>query len=467
MSDILDSSLLDAAAAIRARKISSVELTSVALARIAQQQPRLNCFISLDADEALAVARRLDEALAADAIMGPLHGVPLAHKDMYYRRGKVTTCGSKIRRDFVPDHTATALDRLAAAGAVNLGGLNMSEFAVSPTGHNFHYGPARNPVNPEYITGGSSSGSAAAVAGGLVFGALGSDTGGSIRLPAACCGVVGLKPTHTRVSRFGAMGLSFSLDTVGPLARTVADAAVLLRLVAGHDPNDATSSRVPVPDYTTVLGNGVAGLKIGVPAGWYYDRIDPEVERLIQASLRVFETLGARLVEVAIPHHDVISDLQSIVMTSEAATLHKKWLRERPQDYGPQVRARILPGLSWTATQYLEASQLREKIVRDFVGAVYSCCDVLHLPVLQRQVPTIAETDVGAGPEMAVMINDMTRCTRPINYLGLPSLAVPCGATGNGLPNAFQLVGRPFAEALLFQAGTAYERAAGGRPGVG
>ena len=460
MADAAELTLVEAAEAVRAGRISARELAEACLARIERLQPTLNAFISVDAEGALAAADAADAARARGEGLGPLHGVPLAHKDMYYRAGKISTCGAKIRKEFRPDYTATAIERLERAGALHLGGLNMSEFAFGPTGHNAHFGPARNPWNPEHVTGGSSSGSGSAVAGRLAYGALGSETGGSIRLPAAFCGLAGIKPTQGRVSRYGAMGLSFSLDCVGPLARTVRDCARLLAVVAGRDDNDPTSSTMPVPDYeAATVGAEVRGLRVGVPKSYYYEGVAEEVNSLLQASLRRLSELGAEIVEVDIPDQDRLSDLMNVVMGPEAATLHGAWLKERPEDYGAQVRARIEPGLAVPATWYLHALQIRPEMTRRFVEAAFGRCDVLHAPVLNMPVPTIAETDVKDSAEFPTVLARMTRCTRPINYLGLPSLSVPAGFTGNGLPTAFQLIGPPFAEALLFRIGAAYEAA--------
>ncbi len=341
MTELTHLSLTDIAEAISEKTVSSREVTEACLARIDEKQPALNAFISLEADEALAAADAADAALARGEAPGPLHGVPLAHKDMYYRAGKVSTCGSKIRRDFVPDHTATTISRLADAGALHLGGLNMSEFAVGPFGHNDHYGSCRNPWNPDHVTGGSSSGAGSSVGGRLVYGALGSDTGGSVRLPAACCGLVGMKPTQTRVSRYGLMGLSFSLDNAGPLTRTVRDNARMLGLIAGADPMDHTASAMPVDDYEAAASAPEAkGLRIAVPANYYYDNAAPEVRDLMQASLKVFEGMGAEIIEVEVPDHHHIRQLGVTVRGPEGTVLHAAWLRDRPQDYGPQVRAR-------------------------------------------------------------------------------------------------------------------------------
>ena len=286
--------------------------------------------------------------------IGPLHGVPLAHKDMFYRAGEVCTCGSKIRADFVPDHTATVLTRLDAAGGIELGRLNMAEFAMGPTGHNEHFGRCRNPWNPDYITGGSSSGSGAAVAAGLAFGALGSDTGGSVRLPAAACGVVGIKPTLGRVSRYGTMPLSHSLDCIGVLARTVGDCARLLSVIAGAD-EQATACRAGIPFRTTsevsttaTPPRSLAGVTVGVPNHYYYDGVDQETAEALAASRAVLEARGAKIADVPIGDHGAINDLAAAILSPEAAALHLPWLRERPQDYAEQTRARLLVGLGHT-----------------------------------------------------------------------------------------------------------------------
>ena len=459
-SDKIRHSLVASAGAIASGEISSRELTEICIARIERLQPVLNCFISLDADNALAAAEAADKARARGDSVGLLHGVPLAHKDMYYRAGHVSTCGSKIRKHFRADHTATVIQRLADAGALYLGGLNMAEFAFGPTGHNEHWGHCRNPWNIRHVTGGSSSGTGSAVAARLVYAGLGSDTGGSIRLPSAACGLTGIKPTQTRVSRYGVMGLSFSLDTVGPLTRTVRDCARVLGVIAGPDPNDPTSSDVNVDDYeAATIGAKVQGLRIGLPTNYYYDDASAEVRELMNDSLKTFEELGANVVEVEVPDQDQLSDLANVVMGSEAATLHRTWLRECPMDYSAQVRARIRPGLMYSAIDYLQALQIRSQITRQFVENVFGQCDVLHTPVISFPVPTIEETDLGDTSNFSHFISRMTHCTRPINYLGLPAIATPAGFTANGLPTSFQLIGRPFAEEMLFRVAAAYEDA--------
>jgi len=458
-----------AADAIAQGRLRAEALVESCLDRIKRLQPKLNCFIRVQTEPALARARAADRAVKDGQPLGPLHGIPLAHKDMFYRAGEICTCGAKIRADFVPDHTATVLKRLDAAGGIELGRLNMAEFAMGPTGHNDHFGRCRNPWNPEHITGGSSSGSGAAVAAGLVFGALGSDTGGSVRLPAAICGVVGIKPTLGRVSRNGAMPLSPSLDCVGVLARTVADCARLLTIIAGVDPDDGASSSIPVPDYERSLDDAarpgaLAGVRIGVPKRHYHEGIDREVAELLAASRVALERQGAKFVDVPIGDHGAVNDLSNAALWPEAAALHLHWLRDRPRDYAAQTRARLLVGLGVPATLYLEAVRARTRLLRELLHATFSRCDVLHVPILKRPVPTAAETDVGGSPAMAQVLSQIVANTRPFNYFGLPGLAVPIGLTGNGLPQSMQLVGRPFDEPLLFRIGAAYEAARGPGP---
>jgi len=455
--DLLNLSLTEVAGLIRRRKVSSFEVTRAIIARAQRVQPKLNCFISLEAEQALKAARAADRAIARKAKVGPLHGVPLAHKDMYYREGKVSTSGSKILRDYRADTTSTAVERLAAAGAIWLGGLNMAEFAANPTGHNEHWGHCRNPWNPAHLTGGSSSGSGSAVGSRACYGSLGSDTGGSVRLPAAMCGVVGIKPTYGRVSRYGILPRAWSLDTVGLLTRTARDCARMLRAISGHDPRDATSSREPVPHYEEMLSGRIRGLRIGVPKNHYHDDIAPDVAKRLEESLAVLRSLGARLVDVTVPDPQAIFLISNTISLCEAATMHAKWMRTRPQDYSLLVRTRVEPGYHIPAPSYLEALNLRPRFTREFVETVLDKYDVLHIPVITMPVPTIAETEVGASAQIPALVARITRNTRPFNYLGTPALSVPAGFTDNGLPAAFQLVGRPFAEGLLLRVAHAYQ----------
>ena len=452
-------SLVELADAIAARQLSAVEVMTASVARAERLQPVLNCFISLQAEAALESAAAADAALARGDAPGPLHGVPLAHKDMFYRAGHVTTCGSRIRKDFVPDHDSTALARLHGAGAIYLGGLNMAEFATGPTGHNEHWGDCRNPWNPAHISGGSSSGSGASVAGRVVYGALGSDTGGSVRLPSTCNGVIGLKTTAGLVSRYGIMPLSHTLDTVGPLTRTVRDAARILSVIAGHDPCDPTSSDRAVPDYEAALAEGAEGLRIGVPTDYFYDLATDEVRTLMEQSLDVFRAAGAKVVEVAVPDIERINHLSNIILSCEASATHEPWIANRPDDYQAQVRSRYEPGLHVPAVKYIQALAARAGLLREFMDTALSNVDALHTPGIPFPIPTREETNVGGGERMANMVAGLSWCTRAANYLGGPALIVPCGFTESGLPSAFQLMGRPFSEATLFRLGHAYQSA--------
>jgi aspartyl-tRNA(Asn)/glutamyl-tRNA(Gln) amidotransferase subunit A len=446
------------ARAIADKEFSSHEVTRSCLHRIAQWQPHLNAFMAVEAEAALKAAEEADAALAKGNMKGVLHGVPLAHKDMYYDAGKVTTCGSLIRRDFVPTTTSTALQRLKDAGSIRLGSLQMAEFAYGPTGHNAHYGAVHNPWSLPNITGGSSSGSGSAVAARLTFAALGSDTGGSIRMPAHFCGVTGLKVTYGRVSRAGAMPLSQSLDTVGPLAQTAEDCALLLQLMAGPDPEDPTASGAPVPDYMAATAASIKGLKVGVPASFYVDDLDPEVARILDETVAVLKREGADIVKVELPDQRQIAAASQLVLAVEAAAFHKRWLIERPQDYGPQVLMRLQNGLAIPGVTYLEAMRWRGAALAAHVAAT-SGVDAVIAPVSPVPAPTIAESDIGNTPGAEAVIQRLTRFTRPVNYLGLPSLAIPTGFTRSGLPVAMQLIGRSFDEATLLTIGATFQRA--------
>jgi aspartyl-tRNA(Asn)/glutamyl-tRNA(Gln) amidotransferase subunit A len=451
-------SLTAVAQAIADKQFSSREVTRSCLDRIAKWQPRLNAFMAIEADEALAAADKADAALAKGRKSGVLHGVPMAHKDMYYDAGKVVTCGSLIRRDFVATTTSTALQRLKDAGTVRLGSLQMAEFAYGPTGHNAHFGAVHNPFALDHITGGSSSGSGSAVAARLTFAALGSDTGGSIRMPAHFCGVTGLKTTVGRVSRAGAMPLSQSLDTVGPLARSVEDCALLLGLMAGADPEDPTAISGSLPDYTAATRLPIKGVRIGVPTAFYVDDLDPEVARVLDETVAVLKREGAEIVRVELPDQRQLTAASQLVLAVEAAAFHKRWMIERPQDYGPQVLMRLQNGLAIPGVSYLEAMRWRGAALSAHLAAIGDV-DAVIAPVSPVAAPTIAESDVGNSPEAEAVIQRLTRFTRPVNYLGLPSLAIPSGFTRSGLPVGMQLIGRSFDEATLVRIGAAFQRA--------
>jgi len=437
VSDAAALTLAEAAQALRRRELSSQDLVSACRARIERWQPRINAFVS---QEVRNTPRE-----------GPLGGIPLAHKDMFYRAGRVSNCGSKIRRGWVATETAAVLERLDAAGALDIGTLNMAEFAYGPTGHNEHWGDCRNPWNPDYITGGSSSGSGAAVAARLVFGALGSDTGGSVRLPAAACGVTGLKTTWGRVSRHGAMPLSHSLDTIGPLARSAADCALLLAAIAGHDQRDPIASHEPVE---IGIERPIDSMKIALSTGWIERNAAPEVAAAVLAASRAFKNR----VEVEPPDFDLLSVHCLTVMQAEASAQHAQWMRERQADYSSAVRVRLEAGFAIPAAQYLEVLRLRAAWL-DQWKRLLGDADLYLCPAIAVPLPTREATGPRGGAEMPKLLAGVTRLTRWVNYLGVPALVAPCGFDARGLPIALQLVGRPFGEGTLLAAGHAYQLA--------
>ena len=456
-----DGSIESLVTAIRQGRISPVEATQECLARIRQLDPRLRAFITLDAEGALRVAKEREAEAGAGQWRGPLHGVPLAFKDLCHVRGLPTSCGTKTREYFTAEHDCTALGRLVAAGAITLGKLNMTEMAMGPFGDNAHHGHVQNPWRAGHVSGGSSSGSGAAVAAGLCLGALGSDTGGSIRLPAACCGIVGLKPTYGRVSRAGAMALSWSNDHIGPMARTVRDTALLLQIVAGRDRLDATTSHRAVPDYLAGLTRGIAGLRVVVPENFFFQGVDAEVESGVRAALVALEGLGARVEEAPVPDPQTMNDVCNVISRSEAAAIHARLFRERPEEIQPVVRARLALGLHIPAHEYLQALRLRARLTRDFIHAVFAGADVLVAPVIPEPAPSLTHATEAPVEELVRRQGRFSRLTRTFNGLGLPALSMPCGFSGTGLPLAFQVVGRPFAEATVLRVGHAYEQSAG------
>ena len=454
-----DWAIASLAAAIRARRISPVEAAQQCLARVERLDGRLRAFITVDAEGALARARVLETEAAAGHWRGPLHGVPLAHKDLFHIGGLPTSCGTKTAEYFFAERDATAVARLIEGGANTLGKLNMAELALGPFGDNAHHGDAQNPWRAGHVSGGSSSGSAVAVAAGLALGALGTDTGGSIRLPAACCGIVGLKPTYGRVSRAGAMPLSWAMDHIGPMARTVADVALLLEVIAGADPEDATSSPRAVPGYVAELERPITSLRIAIPENYYLEGVESAVAAATRAALAAFERLGARVTSLRLPDPQVIHDVSSIIARAESAAVHARILRERPHELQPAVRARLAVGTRISAHDYLQALRLRARLAREFNEDVFAEVDLLVLPAIPEPAPTLADATAGEGEAIAERMGRFSRLTRPWNGLGLPVLAMPGGFAASGLPLGIQIVGRPFDEAAVLRAGHAYERA--------
>jgi aspartyl-tRNA(Asn)/glutamyl-tRNA(Gln) amidotransferase subunit A len=455
---LLELDMVGVAAAIRAGEVSSLEVTCACIDRIEQQQPHLNAFIALDSQAALAAAERADQALASGGSVGPLHGVPLAHKDLLYRSGRISSGGSKILRKKVATHTATALMRLDRAGALDLGRLNMAEFAAGGTGHNEHYGDCINPWGEARAPGGSSSGSGVAVASRMLFGSLGSDTGGSIRLPAALCGVVGLKPSEGRVSKHGVMARSWSTDTLGPLTRSVRDSARLLAVISGRDDNDPTSSALAVSDYEACIDYPIDKRRIGIARNSYFEGVEVDVDCMLQSVAQTLKAAGAEVVPVDLPDPSVAFELAEIIVKSEAAALHERWLRERPGDYSIAIRSVIEAGLFIPAAHYLQAVRLRAKLLEEFCREVFSKVDAVLLPATPMAAPLLRDCDPNSNYGAAQTMAQFPRFTRPFSYLGLPVLCVPGGFSKQGMPISFQLVGAPFEESLLLNIGHRYQQ---------
>jgi aspartyl-tRNA(Asn)/glutamyl-tRNA(Gln) amidotransferase subunit A len=456
---VTDLTLTELAAAIAAGKISAVEATQACLDRIARLDSRLRTFITLDGAGALARARALDADLAAGRRRGRLHGVPLAYKDLCHVRGLPTSCGTRSAEYFTSETECTAVTRLAAAGAVTLGKLNMSELALGPFGDNPHHGNVDNPRKPNHVSGGSSSGSGAAVAAGLALGALGSDTGGSIRLPAACCGIVGLKPTYGRVSRAGAMPLSWSLDHLGPMARTVRDTALMLEIIAGQDEHDATSSPRPVGALVAALDRPPVGVRVALPENYYFDGVTPEVRAAVETAARVLAALGVRVQPLRLPDPATATDVANILARAESAAIHTRVLRERPHELGAAVRSRLEVGLHISAHDYLQAGRLRARLTREFVAEVFAEVDAVLAPAIPEPAPALAAVTAGSTDEVVRRMGRFSRLTRPFNVLGLPVIALPCGASADGRPLGLQIVGRPFDESTVLRLAHAYEQA--------
>jgi aspartyl-tRNA(Asn)/glutamyl-tRNA(Gln) amidotransferase subunit A len=447
--DIAYATIRELGARYRKREISPVEVTRAQLARIEKLDPILHAFVTLTADRALADARAAETALSRGD-ESPLLGIPIAHKDIYMTRGIRTTGGSALFAEWIPDEESTVVRRWQEAGTVLLGKLITHEFAfgIQFPGHRFP--AARNPWNLEHIPGGSSSGSGAALAAGLVTGATGSDTGGSIRGPAAFCGITGLKPTYGRASRAGVMTLSWTLDHTGPMARTVEDCAYLLQAMAGHDAADPASSTMPVEDYLTPLRRGVGGLRIGVPRNYFFEGVDAEILRAFEESMETLRKLGAEVRDVRIPSlHAAHSFL--LILVAEAFAYHEHDLRERPELYGEVARERLLSGALVTASEYTQAQRIRSEICRE-TTEVLRDVDVLATPTTPKPATPFT---VAYDPELGFPRSNMA----PFNLTGLPTLALPCGFSASGLPLSLQLSGRPFEEATVLRVGHAYEKA--------
>jgi aspartyl-tRNA(Asn)/glutamyl-tRNA(Gln) amidotransferase subunit A len=455
--ELLNLSLADAARGVRARRVSPVDLVQAALARIRATDDRLRSYITVFEEQALQVAKAAEIMISAGHDLGPLHGIPIALKDNIALRGTRTTAGSKVLGDWLPDADATIAARLRRAGAIFIGKTNMHEFAWGGTSANPHYGAVRNPWNTERFPAGSSGGSGVAVAARSCFAAIGTDTGGSIRLPSAINGVAGIRPTYGRVSNHGIVPLAWSMDTAGPMARTVEDCALMFGAMAGHDPQDPTTAARPCADYIAGLGDGVRGLRIGVVPGYFFHHLQKPVHDAVQAALSTFEQLGAQLIDIEIENiHGNIS-AQLTIESAEPSTYHQRWLRERPQDYGDDVRTLLEVGELLLATHYLQAQRYRTLLRNEFMDA-FRKVDVFVCPTLPfTATPMGATTVVIENGVEEDMLSAIMQFTGVASLTGLPALNVPCGFDGDGLPIGMQLIGRPFDEATLFRMGHAYQ----------
>ena len=446
--------ITEAAAGLRRKDFSPVELTKACLARIEAIDGTLHSFITLTADLALRQAEQAEKELHSGNDRGPLHGIPIALKDLYMTKGIRTTCHSAVLENWTPDHDATAVTKLQEAGVILLGKLGMHEFAFGGPSVDAPFPAVRNPWNIAHIPGGSSSGSGAALAAGLCYGALGSDTGGSIRTPSSHCGIVGIKPTYGRVSRFGVVPLSWSLDHAGPMARSVEDCAILLQVIAGYNAKDPASANLAVPDFRAGLRDGIKGLRVGVPRAHWFDEskgTDPETEAVFDNALKTLESLGAVIVEIDGKAFSIARKANQTILVCEAYAYHEKTLQATPMNFGSSVRRRMLEGAFLSAADYITAQRARS-VMNAQIRANFSRVDVFAVPGAAR--PPEAFENLNPNEQ-----NLRPNFTNPFNLTGLPAISAPCGFTSGNLPVGLQIAARPFEEGTCFRIAYAYEQA--------
>ena len=443
---------------VQSKEISPVEIIEAHLTRIDATEPVLNSFITLLADQARKAARQAEKDIQAGRYKGPLHGIPVALKDLYNTGGVRTTSGSRIFDTFIPTEDCTVAAKFHQAGAILLGKLNMHQFAYGPTGENPDYGHMHNPWNPDMVTGGSSGGSGSAAAAGQCTITTGSDTGGSIRIPAALCGIVGLKPTYGLVSRYGLSALSWSLDHPGPMTRTVEDTAITMNVIAGHDPKDVASAKVDIPDYTSALTGDVKGLRIGIVKEYFEAPLDPQVRKAVMDAISLLESMGAEIKEVSYPMFNQSQAISSTVLMAEATAYHRDLLEKDGHQLYEPVRQRLEAGLFISAAEYLRAQQARS--IFDQQGRrLLDEVDLLAGPTDPVTAPEILASKVMAGEQEVGVVGALTQYTRPYNINGFPAISVPCGFSDDGMPIGLQLAGRPFDELTVLRAAHAYEQA--------
>jgi aspartyl-tRNA(Asn)/glutamyl-tRNA(Gln) amidotransferase subunit A len=444
--------LAEASDLIARGEISSEELTQAHLDRISRLEPQLNCFITQTPEAALQRASEMDSESRNGVSRGPLHGIPIALKDLFEMRGVRTTAGSLFFADWVPDENGEIVERLDAAGAVNLGKLNMHEIALGVTNNNLHFGACRNPWDLDRSPGGSSGGSGAALAAGMCMGSMGSDTGGSIRIPASLCGVVGLKPTYGRVSLRGVVPLSWNLDHPGPMARQVRDVAILLQIVAGYDPEDPASVDIPVPDYLVQLDGNVRGWRVALAEDSFFTKADAEVTSAVREAAEVFASLGAQITPLEFPGAYEAARDNGLLVTSDAAAFHKDRRTEQPEKFGEDIRQRLEMGAAFSSSEYSLARRNQAVLRRKF-EQFFGEYDLLLTATTPITAPPLE------GPDAVEQARTLTRFTAPFNMTGLPAISLPCGFTDQGLPVGLQIVTRPWGETALLRAAQAYESA--------
>ncbi|MFC7364062.1 MULTISPECIES: amidase [Bhargavaea] len=449
--------MMEAIRLIRERERSPVELVKDMLETIRKKNGELNAYITVCEEEAVREAEQLTREWESGILRGPLHSIPVAVKDLVFTEGIRTTMGSVIHQDFIPAEDATIIEKLKDSGAIIIGKTNTHEFAYGPTGDVSHYGPVRNPYDPSRISGGSSSGSAAAVASGMAFAGIGTDTGGSVRIPASACNLVGMKPTFGRISKNNIFPLAYTLDHPGPITAGVEENAILLNILAGPDPADRYSLLESPPDFTSELGDGVEGKVIGLPSH-YFRLLDPEVRAAAKRSVRKFESLGAKVVEVDIPVMPKINEAQIVTIQCEAAAIHRETMESRPGDYAPEVLARLEASVKRAGWEYVRAQQERPGLIEAF-NDVFSKVDVLLTPTLPILPTPIGERKTVVDGKEIDVIPALLSLTSPTNFTGNPSLSVPAGFSQGGLPIGIQLIGNHGDEAKLYRFGYAFEQA--------
>lgn len=458
MTDIAGLTIAQAGTLLQNKELSPVELVEEHLQRIDKINPELNAFVTLAKKAALDAARVAEAEIASGRYRGPLHGIPIAHKDMIRTKDLRTTCGSRLLEDYVPEENAFVVECCEQAGAIMLGKTNVHEFGDGPTGEASMFGPTLNPWDKEHMSGGSSSGSAAAVASGLCIAASGSDTGGSIRIPSACCGVVGLKPTYGLVSKRGVFPLCWSLDHVGPICKSVEDAALLLQVMSQPDLLDASCAAHEVQDYRSVLHGDIKGIRIGIPDSYFFHPVQKEVSDRVMEALNLLEGLGAEVQEVNIPHIEHAVCAAVTIYLAEATAYHDEDIVENPHRYSEQVATFLQMGNYIPAKDYIQAQRYR-RLLGQSLNDVFGKVDLILTPTIPLTAPLLGADSVLLGEQETDVFGALLRNTEPFNLSGLPSLAMPCGFANDGLPVSMQLTGPPFAEPSILQVAQAYEAA--------